>query len=386
MGEYYHSELHKEHDGGRRRTFWGILTDGIAAVFSLLTGAAMLLTFIAPHVRPDGWLFPILSLVAPATYLLTVLLALYWIIRWRWGWATALLLLVVVGFFYLSLFLKIDFRRDYDRDFSRKGTYTIMTYNVRLFYGPGGVNSIDSILNFVHRVNPDIICMQEFFPRVASRSKEALDERMEGYYSTVGVDGGQTVPAEQMQQAIYTRLPIVRSGVVYGGDKTDAMRTVWADIVAGEDTLRIFNNHLRTTQITADDDIFLTQHLYLSDTARDDKIRSIVRRFRDSSIARARQADSVAEAIASSPYRPIVCGDFNDTPMSYTYHTIARGLTDAFRRSGKGFSHTYRGFNNTLRIDYVLLGPGLEPVCYEVPEVDYSDHHPVIVRFKPLDD
>ncbi len=67
--------------------------------------------------------------------------------------------------------------------------------------------------------------------------------------------------------------------------------------------------------------------------------------------------------------------------MSYVYRTMARGLRDAFRECGSGYSHTFRGFYNTLRIDYVLSG-GFEPLSYEVLPVDYSDHHPVVVRLR----
>mgnify|MGYP000783241517 FL=1 len=85
--------------------------------------------------------------------------------------------------------------------------------------------------------------------------------------------------------------------------------------------------------------------------------------------------------VGATRTRRIVCGDFNDTPMSYVYRTMARGLRDAFRECGSGYSHTFRGFYNTLRIDYVLSG-GFEPLSYEVLPVDYSDHHPVVVRLR----
>ena len=78
----------------------------------------------------------------------------------------------------------------------------------------------------------------------------------------------------------------------------------------------------------------------------------------------------------------IVCGDFNDTPLSYTYRLMSRGLQDAFREKGRGFSHTYRGFYNTFRIDYVLVSDDFEVLSYEVPSVEFSDHHPVFVRLK----
>ena len=57
-------------------------------------------------------------------------------------------------------------------------------------------------------------------------------------------------------------------------------------------------------------------------------------------------------------------------------------MQDAFSECGSGYSYTFRGFFNTLRIDYVLLSETYECLSYEVPAVMASDHLPVVVRFK----
>lgn len=116
------------------------------------------------------------------------------------------------------------------------------------------------------------------------------------------------------------------------------------DLLVGDDTIRIFNNHLHSTAITVHDDKYLSEHQFLTDTAGGAKIKNIFRRFRDNSMLRAAQADTIARAIAATPGCKIVCGDFNDTPMSYTYRVMAQDLDDAFRASGKGYSYTFRGF------------------------------------------
>ena len=146
--------------------------------------------------------------------------------------------------------------------------------------------------------------------------------------------------------------------------------------------MRVFNNHLRSTAIKAADNEYITNRDFISDTAREVKIRSIVSRLRENSILRAAQVDSIADVIADARARCIVCGDFNDTPMSYVYRTMAGGLNDAFSKSGSGYSLTFRGFFNTLRFDYVLCSDSFDPVSYEVPQVEYSDHLPVVVRLQ----
>ena len=55
---------------------------------------------------------------------------------------------------------------------------------------------------------------------------------------------------------------------------------------------------------------------------------------------RSKQAEAIAQHIENSPYPVIVCGDFNDTPVSYTYRMMKTGLKDAFRQSGFGFGGT----------------------------------------------
>lgn len=114
------------------------------------------------------------------------------------------------------------------------------------------------------------------------------------------------------------------------------------------------------------------------------KLRSIVTRLRENSELRAAQVDSIAAQIGATRTGRIVCGDFNDTPVSYVYRRMAAGLEDAFSRCGSGYSHTYRGFFNTLRIDYVLYSDEFRAVAYGVLPVEYSDHHPVVVRLKRL--
>ena len=66
--------------------------------------------------RQGVWFFPLLGLAAPAIYVATVILALYWVIRWRLLRAGTMLALVVIGLFKVSLFYKPEFRRSYGEE------------------------------------------------------------------------------------------------------------------------------------------------------------------------------------------------------------------------------------------------------------------------------
>ena len=93
------------------------------------------------------------------------------------------------------------------------------------------------------------------------------------------------------------------------------------------------------------------------------------------------QAKIVEKFIEKSPYKVIVCGDFNDVPLSYTYQTIAKDLNDTFSEKAVGFAYTYNTRYKLLRIDNILVSPEIEVASYEVDsKIDLSDHYPVISR------
>ena len=342
-GEFYKNDYGSRRGEKPHRSLLMWLLDLVMTLLTVVVGATMAVTYFVPYVNPAGvWFFPLLGLAAPAIYVATVILALYWVIRWRLLRAGTILALVVIGLFKVSLFYKPEFRRSYGEESYDRRAFKVMTYNVRSFFGESGASNVDDIVRLIGEYDPDIVCMQ--------------------YGASL---------------FILSKYRILRSGIVLTPNTS-----VWADLLIGDDTVRVFNNHLRSTAIKAADNEYITNRDFISDTAREVKIRSIVSRLRENSILRAAQVDSIADVIADARARCIVCGDFNDTPMSYVYRTMAGGLNDAFSKSGSGYSHTFRGFFNTLRIDYVLCSDSFDPVSYEVPQVEYSDHLPVVVRLQ----
>ncbi|UYU38092.1 endonuclease, partial [Bacteroides sp. DH3716P] len=68
---------------------------------------------------------------------------------------------------------------------------------------------------------------------------------------------------------------------------------------------------------------------------------------------------------------------------SYVYHTIKGDkLQDGFQRSGHGYMYTFKYFKHLLRIDYILHSPELNSTDYFSPDLNYSDHNPVVMRMK----
>lgn len=368
MAEYYRDITSYGERRKRRRSALGVAFDIVMLVVTVCTAALFVATLLAPVMGPDvtGWVSTV-GLIAPFVYAAQLLLTLYWIMRWRVGMMVPMLLLTLIGLFNLSLFYKVSFRRSYGEPEYERTAVKVMTYNLRSFIGDDGKRCLDSIVARIKEFNPDILCIQE------SGFNDLADSLLEPLNALP-----HSLSRAQLSPAVYSRYPILRAG------RVDTMKNfVWADVALRDDTVRVFSVHLHTTAINSDDTRYIEQREFLDDVDSVKKLRGIVSRLAENNRKRAVHADLLDSMVEASPYPVIVCGDFNDTPVSYTYRTVSRGLKDAFREAGAGYSHTYRGFFDMLRIDYVLCSDEFEPLSYGVVDsMAYSDHYPVFVRLR----
>lgn len=322
-------------------------------VVSLGVVVLFLTTIIMPSMHPQrSQELSTLGLIAPFTYAAVLLLMLYWIARWRPIMSAVMILMTIIGLFSVSSFYRIELRRSYGEPAAERGEIKIMTYNTRSFIDDNGAKRLDSVAQIIRSINPDIVCFQEmgFSSLADSLMREAKLLPMP-----------HSLSRSNLSPAIYSRYPIIKA------QRIDTMKNfVWADIVVREDTIRVFNNHLHSTAIRKEDGVYLEKHQYLEDENPQQEVMSMVSRLTENNIIRAAQVDTLVEMVASSPYPAIVCGDFNDTPISYTIHKMTRDLNDVFREVGRGFSHTYRGFFDMLRIDYVMCSEEFTPISYQV--------------------
>ena len=91
--------------------------------------------------------------------------------------------------------------------------------------------------------------------------------------------------------------------------------------------------------------------------------------------------DQIKKHMDSSPYSIIICGDFNDTPVSYAYQKLGENKKDAFLESGNGIGASFNKIP-TLRIDYILIDKELTSSSFSTHQEKFSDHRAISSTIK----
>ena len=349
---------------------------------NIVFALALLLSYLSVHIRPDTFAFPaLMGLGYPYLLLINILFVLFWIVALRFE-ALISVLVIAIGLTHFSNYIKL--RRPSG---DKTGTFKVQSYNLRLFNyyeSKKPASSEKKIIELLKNQQSDIICLQEvYFIGNPSQKEAALKSALGGkYYSHVKViSSGKN---RHYGIATLSKFPIIRKGDIV--HPRSSSLSIFTDILVNNDTFRIFNNHLQSFRLQRMERSFLSE---LTETSDDKEaiieIKNISLSLKQGFIKRASQAQILKDRINKSPYPVIVLGDFNDTPVSFSYRKIRKGLNDSFLSSGFGAGFTYKGNYPPNRIDYILFDNSLECRQFDIIKVRYSDHYPIIAYFRKKD-
>ncbi|QKG80708.1 endonuclease/exonuclease/phosphatase family protein [Tenuifilum thalassicum] len=344
--------------------------------FNVLFALALVLTYLSVYVNPENfWFAAVLGLFYPMFLLINLLFLVYWIFRWR-KFVFISLIAIILGLNHFNSFIQLPFGKTKKDNADLK----VMSYNVnlfRLYSWSDQKASFHDILKYISNNQIDVVCLQEYFTKNDGYNKEDAER----------ISGMRVYPSYLLKRAttayglaILTNLPVINKGEIAFSNSLNAC--MYVDLLTGNDTIRIYNLHLQSTRLKERNFNFLLRNEFKIDSKNYDEFRDLVSRLGVAFQKRAKQVNQVLEHINDCKYPVLICGDFNDSPISYTYQTLTKQLHDTFKDAGIGVETTFSGIWPSYRIDYILRSNHFLTTQYSSPRLNYSDHYPIIVGVK----
>ena len=354
-------------------------TVNLVAGANVATVIILLLAGYSDRLSPiDYPLLSCMGMAFPVLLLINLVFLLFWLIfKWRNAWIPVAGYLL--AYIPISTYLPLNPKKDVPEGCIKVLTYNVCTYGGNYKYH----DAFERILAYFKEQQADIVCTQE---DVDTWRRYAMQKYKEIYPYNDTTIFCQT--AEAMNGVgIHTRYPIIRKERI--SYPSEANGSVAYYLKRGKDTLLVINNHLEGTHLSNEDRIRYKGILrgeVEADTARTESMY-LLEKLGKYAAVRAVEVEAVRQYIAEhSQYPTIVCGDFNDTPISYTRYRMAQELTDCFRTSGRGVGLSYNQKGFWVRIDHILCNSSFTPYnCQVDSETDYSDHYPMVCWLKMRD-
>ncbi len=325
-----------------------------------------LVAYTGPLISPaKGWLPALLAVIFPWLLLGNILFIIAWAaLRSRNAFFSLACLLL--GWGHVRSFIGFHgSARPLSDDTTVLKVATLNAHNLVDWETGSNWVSPENLLQVVEDSGADIFCFQEFGSEKSHEYKEYLTQKSSLRYDFT----------DNHSLLILSRYPIEQGREVLFANRSNGFQE--ADIQIGEHKVRLFNLHLQSNSISGELKDWMEEKEPAERSQYPGRVSFLFKRYWHGAKVRAEQAEQVAGAIHRSRYPVIVCGDFNDVPLSWAYRKISEGLTDGFKARGAGLATTYSGNLPALRIDYILNDPGFKVLRYRSRKVSFSDHKTV---------
>lgn len=358
-----------------KRGFFGRLIVFLLTVLALIGLVAMALSVMSSYLDPLKFIWTAyfgLAFWAIFFYNLIVLTLL--LLLWsKKAWIAVVTMLIAIPGVYKSF----STGKAQEGGELRIMSYNVLNFNDYYEEGKSREEVAQQVADIVMENHPDVLCIQEFTQFKSSRSEciSNYGELMQlpyQYYHTKQHFGGNVIFSK------YPLTPLDPDESM--GEEKEYGPVVKVD--AGEKgVFYVICVHLTSFQLTHEE---ITVFSDKSNSKEDvkSKSKSILVKLKNAYEKRSQEVSKMLEDVPHDGRAIVLCGDFNDTPLSYTYHQIKRaGFTDGFVKAGWGIGRTYAGKLPLLRIDYVWGNEQIKPMAFKRLKVRGSDHFPVIMDF-----
>lgn len=361
----------------RERSFFGKMIVFILAVMAFLGLVAMALSVINAYVNPRHFIWTTMfGLAFWEILIFNVVVFLLLLLMWSNKiWISVVALLIAVPGITKSF--------SFGSKAQAENSIRIMSYNVHNFKHVDGETDKETfanqVMDMVREQAPDILCCQEFS---GFKSGVTRPQCIEDFAKSVGfqyiyfnrkINYGGNV--------IFSKYPLAKVTEDSGFGKENTYG-VMVSVDAGEKgKFHVANVHLLSYNITDDEIDIIT-----NSSERQEKLdtigKTVLYKLKYAFEKRSDELKQVMEGMPPVGGPILICGDFNEPPLSYNYRQMQQaGFIDTFTKVGFGIKSTYAGKLPLLRIDYIWANDNVKPLDFERHKYKASDHYPIILDF-----
>ncbi|CCG98356.1 endonuclease/exonuclease/phosphatase [Fibrella aestuarina BUZ 2] len=245
-------------------------------------------------------------------------------------------------------------------------TLNVLSFNSETFPA-GGESTFD-----LASLKADIACFQEYSPN------EPIEQQYAATFKKLTCFGD----VREVGLALFSKYPIVNQ---YGRiwDRTqgpDINGFLCADIAYGADTIRVVNVHLWSMGVRTNQAMDALKKGQLGVFCHE--LADTFVRLKEGFENRNAQFREVETYVVGSRYPVIICGDFNETPIGYSYGKLSQNFKNAFEEAGEGLGFTLNRHPYCVRIDQQFVSSDWHiKACQTLSGISFSDHFPVLAQY-----
>ena len=368
----------KERKARKERGFFGKMIVFILAVLAFLGLVAMAMSVANAYIDPKDFIWTTaFALAFWEIFFFNVAVFLLLLLMWsNKVWISVVALLIAIPGLSKSLAIGSQSKAE--------NSIRVMSYNVHMFDHIDGKTENEQcakeVLEMVCEQCPDILCCQEFtwYKKGVSRTQCIQDFADDAgfqyiYYNRKNGYGGNV---------IFSKYPMAKVTEDSGFGKENTYGVMVSVDAGDKGKFHLANVHLLSYMITDSEIDVLT-----NTTERQDNLdtigKKVLHKLKYAFQRRSEELQTVLNGMPPIEGPVIVCGDFNETPMSYNYRQMQKaGYVDTFTKVGHGIKPTYAGKLPLMRIDYVWAKDGVKPLRFKRHKIKVSDHYPIMLDFK----
>jgi endonuclease/exonuclease/phosphatase family metal-dependent hydrolase len=348
-----------------------ILTLRLIEGANIGTIAVMFLIGFSDYISPTAHPYlALLGLTFPALLIINAFFFIFWLVfckRMAWIPIAGYLVCIVPVRQYFPINLPKS---------APEGSIKILSFNVNGFCNTDAVEDGPHLIpQYIRESGADIVCLQEAI--MDDVKKDSIDKRLDNYeYNDTTRLAHSSLHNNCI--GIYTHYPILSKERIMM--KSKANGAVVYKLKIDGDTVIVINCHLESYHLSETDrKAYKNIIRKMGDNSVPVESRKLIDKMGDAIKVRGPQAIAVARYITKHKNESIIlCGDFNDNPISYAHRIISKRLNDCYIRSGNGpgLSYNQKGFN--VRIDNIMTSSDWQSYkCHVDNNFNISDHYPI---------